>query len=285
MQISKKLLPLSCSLFLALMLCISTSYAADYSPKETIDIEPTEIKQAIAVSDAIALVADRVSQETLLSLRDAVGAYSLENGEVIFEFHDSISDNSDTTTNLNQRYIPIADNINLFSSDELAGFDLKWSKPKELTHLAAEGYGVVVGYQSKSDSTLWCLKMKSNVVGYSYGDFVTKFGWEVTHDNTSTALIDWSPSGTTTSSTDGATLSVKLKLTESAEVDVSFPLFAKKTVVTGGPTGRTYSVMLSQNTGISHPNNQDLNSVLSYHTGSGVTNWEWSWDIWAYQRY
>lgn len=275
MRIIKNLAPLSFSFLLALILCVSTAFASN---------SQMEYSQEIDVQTAINMVSDKVDEKTLVQLNTAESAYSLNNGEVIFEFHNTITDSSDTN-DTSKPYIPIADNVNLFQPTAVDGYSLQWAKPKELTHIAAEGYGVVNGYRSDADSSLWCLELRSNVRGYGYGDFVTKFGWEVTHDNNATAITDWSPSGTTTSQTDGFTFNVSAKLTDNITLSAPFTVFAKNTKIVGGVVGKTYSVMLSRNPGIYHPNMQDLNALVSYKTGSGTTNWEWSWDIWAYQTY
>lgn len=275
MHISKKMTSLSFSILLALFLCVSTAFASDLQMEDA---------QKIDVQSAINMVTDKVDEKTLDQLNTAVGAYRLNNGQVVFEFHNTITDSSDTN-NISEAYVPIADNVNLFYSAAISGYTLQWATPTELSHIAAEGYGVVNGYQSDSDSSLWCLELRSNIRGYIYGDFVTKFGWEVTHDNSNTAVIDWSPAGTTTSQEAGFTFNVNIKLTDDISISSPFTLFDKKTTVTGGVVGKTYSVMLSMNPGIYFPNNQGLNALVSYKTGSGTTTWNWSWDIWAYQTY
>lgn len=281
MKITKKLLSLSLSIFAVLILCTAPSYAIDSAPEAPSDHEGSI---SIDVISAIHLVKEKLDEETLKQLNDAVGAYLLDDGQVIFEFQHTITSCSSASDTASSAYIPIADNVNLFTSRSISGYTLQWSKSNELSHMAAEGYGVVNGYRSDTDSDLWYLEMRSNVRGSSYAEFVTQFRWEVSHDNSNTQIIGWSPSGTTVSTSNGVTLSVSLKLSNDTTASVSFPLYLKKTTVSGGVLGQTYSLSLENDFGITYPHYQDLNALVSYNT-DGFTSWNWSWEIWAYQRY
>ena len=269
---------------LSVSLCTSESYATDTNNEDlSNNLDENQILQEIDVSSAIDLIQSTKGKELPENLEDVTSAYMLEDGQIALEYHYTITDDCSSNT---CDYVPIADNVNLFldEGDELDDFSLQWAKNKDLSHQAAEGYGVVKGYQSDSDPSLWYLEMESNVRGDTYGAFVTKFGWEVSHDNNDTIILDYAPSGTEVTEEDGFDFSFSINLDDKGSVGASFPVFQKSTTITGGVLSDTYSLMLSHSPGISHPNFQDLAALVGYLV-DGETEWSWSWDIWAYESY
>lgn len=277
MRMSKfrKTLPFVCA-FGFVSLCVTPFANASAQPlPSNLDTLSEEI---LSIDSAIAMVADRVDEEALSVLNDATNAYLLEDGKVMFEFHKIIASSHSTDSEESNEYIPIADNINLYSNTSIDGYQLQWSKPSDLDHVRATGYGVVNGYQCDTNSALWILEMKSNIRAKNYRDCVTKFGWSISYDNANTAISDWSPSGTEISTRENYPINISLKISDNLTISSTFPLLRISTKVTSGVSNRVYSTVLTHNVGIPYPDYQELDALVSYNT-VGTTTWSWSWDI------
>lgn len=200
----------------------------------------------------------------------------------------SYSANSNDTTDFNLINFSVLENPHIFASVP-DGFERTWVKPseKEGTADKVDFYGVVMGNRYINDHSIYFIEMNSNVQGLvssgtSYK--MEKLFWSIETTKGDTIITDWSPSGTTTTTTGGQKIDVIInpsyKGISVGSIGTSFTINQKNDTVKGFSSSISYDTSWETNSPLPSETPQDLRSMVSYYLG-GDSEWEWLWQ-WHY---
>ena len=196
---------------------------------------------------------------------------------------------------------PVAENLQAFMSTSYTGYSRMWSMPLSESDTYSSMYGVVNGYYSNVDSSVYVLEMQANIRG-AEDDYinwlgqwdtrvsaVSRFEWSVWKSGGDYTIMEWAPSGSSVSTYGGYPINVTIAPSYDGvslgSIGSTFTILQKNDTLNAFTNGTSYEVSWSTNNPLKYPLAQDLKATVAYvvpYSCDWSWYWSWNYNYWYY---